>query len=79
MSMINRRGLLKAGAIASIAATTGGFTQLARSADDKAAAAAGAAANAAAGKDVTRTLARYIVNARHEDLPEKVRKEGTRL
>ena len=78
MSMINRRGLLKAGAIASIAATTGGFTQLARSADDKAAAAAGAAANAAAGKDVTRTLARYIVNARHQDLPEKVRKEGTR-
>ncbi|WP_443098509.1 MmgE/PrpD family protein [Undibacterium terreum] len=32
----------------------------------------------AAGQGVTRTLARYIVNSRYEDLPENVRKEGTR-
>ncbi|MFD0938723.1 MmgE/PrpD family protein, partial [Methylobacterium trifolii] len=29
-------------------------------------------------KDVTRTLARYVVSARYEDLPEAVRKEATR-
>lgn len=34
-------------------------------------------ANAAAVKGVTRTLARYVVNARYEDLPAAVRKEGT--
>jgi len=29
-------------------------------------------------KDVTRTLARYVVNAKHEDLPAPVRKEAAR-
>ena len=29
-------------------------------------------------KDVTRSLARYVVSARTEDLPENVRKEATR-
>jgi len=41
-------------------------------------AAEAAAAAKPAGQGVTRTLARYIVNARYEDLPANVRKEGTR-
>ncbi len=45
------------------------------------AAAAGPAAPGAApspAKDVTRTLARYVVGARYDDLPPDVRKEGVR-
>ncbi len=34
--------------------------------------------NPAAAQGVTHTLARYLVNARYEDLPDNVRKEGTR-
>lgn len=87
MDKINRRGLLKAGAMASLAATTAGVARYAYAAPApapaSAPAAAGAqvavsAADAGAGPGVTRTLAHYIVNARYDDLPQKVRKEGTR-
>ena len=36
------------------------------------------AAKAPAPKDVTRTLAHYLVTAKYEDLPANVRKEGVR-
>jgi 2-methylcitrate dehydratase PrpD len=41
-------------------------------------AASGAAPQAAPAKDVTRTLAHYLVNATYDDLPTNVRKEGVR-
>ena len=41
-------------------------------------AAASAPAKAPAPKDVTRTLAHYLVTAQYEDLPANVRKEGVR-
>jgi 2-methylcitrate dehydratase PrpD len=72
MSNPNRRNFLKAGAAASIAAAAPVLSPLASAADDK-----GGAAKAAA-QGVTRTLAHYIVNARYDDLPANVRKEGTR-
>jgi 2-methylcitrate dehydratase PrpD len=72
MSNNNRRNFLKAGAAASIAAATPVLSTPAAAADDK------AAASKAAAQGVTRALARYIVNARYEDLPANVRKEGTR-
>jgi 2-methylcitrate dehydratase PrpD len=72
MSNQNRRNFLKAGAAASIAAATPVLSTPALAADEK------GAANKAAAQGVTRALARYIVNARYEDLPANVRKEGTR-
>jgi 2-methylcitrate dehydratase PrpD len=66
-----RRNFLKAGALVAAAPA---LSTVARAADDKPAAAAAARP---AGK-VTQTLARYIVNARYEDLPANVRKEGSR-
>src|SRR5882724_665412 len=41
-------------------------------------AAFGAAAKPAPAKDVTRTLAHYLVTANYDDLPANVRKEGVR-
>jgi hypothetical protein len=37
-----------------------------------------APASAAPAKDVTRTLAHYLVTAKYDDLPAEVRKEGVR-
>jgi 2-methylcitrate dehydratase PrpD len=71
MSIINRRSFLRAGAAASVAAATPALS-MAAALDDK------AAAQKTAAQGVTRTLARYIVNARYDDLPANVRKEGTR-
>ncbi|ALE87830.1 MmgE/PrpD family protein [Pseudomonas versuta] len=76
MNSFNRRSLLKVGALASIAAATPGLTFAAEAAKQ-------APTNPVAipgndGQGVTRTLARYIVQARYEDLPVNVRKEGTR-
>ena len=69
MSNYNRRHFLKASTAAAVAASTvPGLAQA-----GEATAPAAAAAN-----NVTRTLARYIVNARYEDLPANVRKEGVR-
>ena len=71
MSNLNRRSFLRAGAAASVAAATPALA-MAAAIDEQ------VAANKAAAQGVTRTLARYIVNARYEDLPANVRKEGTR-
>jgi len=73
MSTTNRRNFLRAGAAASIAgAIAPALAMPAGAADDK------APASGPAATGVTRTLARYIVGARYEDLPANVRKEGTR-
>jgi 2-methylcitrate dehydratase PrpD len=73
MSTTNRRSFLRAGAAASIAGAVAPALALpAGAADDK------APASGPAAQGVTRTLARYIVGARYEDLPANVRKEGTR-
>jgi len=76
MSTLDRRQFLKVSTAASIAAAALPVTGLAQAADDKPVPAAAAASPAATG--VTKTLARYIVNARYEDLPASVRKEGVR-
>jgi 2-methylcitrate dehydratase PrpD len=70
MSTMNRRHFLRTSAAASIAAAAPGLPAPAFAADEKAA--------SAAAQGVTHTLARYIVNARYDDLPANVRKEGTR-
>jgi 2-methylcitrate dehydratase PrpD len=69
MPITDRRTLLQtAAALPLTAATaTAAFPQ-----------AASAAPAAAPGKDVTRTLARYLVTATYDDLPANVRKEGVR-
>jgi 2-methylcitrate dehydratase PrpD len=66
-----RRNFLKASAAGALAAATPALPGVARAAEDKPAAAQ------APGK-VTHALARYVVNARYEDLPANVKKEGTR-
>jgi 2-methylcitrate dehydratase PrpD len=73
MNSINRRNFLKAGAAASIAAAAPALPAAAQAVDDKT-----PAAPAKPAQGVTRTLARYIVNARYDDLPAGVRKEGAR-
>jgi 2-methylcitrate dehydratase PrpD len=75
MSTINRRGLLKAGAFASIAASTSGISLSALAQGETIKKPAEAPATP---EPVTRILAHYLVNARYEDLPANVRKEGTR-
>ncbi len=52
-------------------ATTAAFAQAPK-------APSGETAQSAAPKDLTRTLAHYIVTARYDDLPANVRKEGAR-
>jgi len=73
MSAIDRRSLLFATAGAPIALA--GLQAAARAAD---APAPKPAESGAPATDVTRTLARYIVGAKYEDLPANVRKEGVR-
>ena len=74
MTKLNRRRFLGAGATASLAA---GMAAAPLRAMAQAAAVA-PAAPAAPPPKVTQALARYIVNARFDDLPAKVRTEGTR-
>jgi 2-methylcitrate dehydratase PrpD len=76
MSTTNRRSFLKAGAAASIAGAAAPALAIPLGAPDGKAPVSPASAASTTG--VTRTLARYIVNARYEDLPANVRKEGTR-
>lgn len=78
MSTFTRRSALKAGAFASLAAAQGLVQRSIAAPAPGAASVASATENAQSGIGVTRTLARYIVNARYEDLPANVRKEGTR-
>jgi len=76
MNNINRRMLLKAGALAPLTAAVPVFAT--SGGNDRKAAPAPNADAVRAGQGVTRTLARYLVGAQYEDLPEQVRKEGTR-
>lgn len=76
MTTINRRGLLKAGAIASVAVATPGLSMTALAQEEKMKTAEPAPSSPP--QPVTRLLAHYLVNARYEDLPANVRKEGTR-
>ena len=73
MSTTDRRTLLQTAAALpfAVAASNTAFAQ----APD---AAPGAPAKAPAPKDVTRTLAHYLVTAQYDDLPANVRKEGVR-
>ena len=71
MSTLDRRYFLKTGAIASVAAVSPSLASLVHAADTP-------ASTSANPPKVTRILAHYIVNARYEDLPAAVRKEGTR-
>ena len=73
MTTMNRRNLLATVVAASAAAGTLTTTS-ARAAD----AAPKTEAGKGADKDVTKTLARYLVGATYDQLPANVRKEGTR-
>jgi 2-methylcitrate dehydratase PrpD len=66
--------LVGAAAVAAVAQSATAWPQ----APAAAAAATGGAAPAVPPGEVTRTLARYLVKARHEDLPTAVRREGVR-
>ena len=70
MSITDRRTLLQAAVAAPLAGVSAktAFAQ----------AEAAAAAKPAPAKDVTRVLAHYLVNAKYDDLPANVRKEGVR-
>ena len=77
MTNVDRRSFLRAATVASVAvagSSTPGFALplLGSSGSDQ------AAQSGQAGQGVTRTLARYVVNAKYENLPPKVRKEGLR-
>ncbi len=72
MPITDRRKLLQAAAIAPLAAAaqTSAFAQNAPATKPP--------AEQAPAKDITRTLAHYIVSSHYEDLPANVRKEGVR-
>lgn len=72
MPLTTRRTLLQTAAALPLAVSMSD-TVFAQAADK-----APAAAPKAAVKDVTRTLAHYLVEAKYDDLPENVRKEGVR-
>ncbi len=72
MTQDDRRRFLKSGAAVSLAVLSASGTRIASAAD------AVPPAAPAKSEGATRTLAEYVVNARYEDLPANVRKEGTR-
>jgi 2-methylcitrate dehydratase PrpD len=77
MASVDRRSFLRAATVASVAAAGGstpglGLPLFNSSGSDQ------AAQSGQSGQGVTRTLARYVVNAKYEELPAKVRKEGLR-
>jgi 2-methylcitrate dehydratase PrpD len=81
VKQFDRRQFLKAGAAASVAATAASVHTVSAAADERAAPAsapAPAPGSNPAATGVTKTLARYIVEARYDDLPATVRKEGVR-
>jgi 2-methylcitrate dehydratase PrpD len=75
MNEFSRRKFLKSGIAASVAATTG---VMAATNDADSSAPRVAPEGALSGKNVTRTLANYVHQARYEDLPDNVRNEGLR-
>ncbi|MGI4982059.1 MAG: MmgE/PrpD family protein, partial [Janthinobacterium lividum] len=83
MLPVDRRSFLKAGAVASVASTTPVFAALTATGGANPGPASPTAdkpggAGAKPVPRVTRILAKYIVDARYEDLPADVRKEGVR-
>jgi 2-methylcitrate dehydratase PrpD len=78
MSSVDRRDFLRAVTAASLAAAGTGATIFAPIKAMGAEAAQTTTSPSAAAKGVTRTLAKYIVEAKYEDLPANVRKEGIR-
>jgi 2-methylcitrate dehydratase PrpD len=76
MIPFNRRTLLKLSAVASAAAAVPRFSLAANAVPAAPAVASPSAARE--GEGTTRILAAYLVKARFEDLPAKVRKEGIR-
>lgn len=78
MSSFNRRTLLKAGAVTTVAAAAPGLVLSAEPGTQATTSNLAIAPTEADGKGVTRTLAAYLVKARYEDLPANVRKEGCR-
>ncbi len=76
MNYSDRRQFLKLGATAVVTGPT--FIELAQAADNTSPLAKVTTSEASTARDVTHTLARYLVNARYEDLPANVQKEGTR-
>ncbi|HET9596418.1 MAG TPA: MmgE/PrpD family protein [Anaeromyxobacteraceae bacterium] len=79
MPHIGRRTFLQvaAGSAAALG-STGGLATEAGSSAAEAPAAAPAPSGAPPARGVTRTLARFVVNGRYEDLPARVRKEAVR-
>lgn len=78
MNYSDRRQFLR---LSAAAAVTGPafIEQLAQAAEDNTSPPAKiTTGNPSTAQDVTHTLARYLVNARYEDLPANVQKEGTR-
>ncbi len=76
MNYSDRRQFLKLGAAAAVAGPR--FIDLAQAAENTTTLAKPAPDQASTAQNVTHTLARYLVNARFEDLPANVKKEGTR-
>jgi 2-methylcitrate dehydratase PrpD len=76
MNTLNRRALLKAGAIASVASVAPRLTFAANPAQPQTP--PQSPKQAPDTEAVTRILAAYLVRARYEDLPANVRKEGCR-
>ncbi|RJX74858.1 MmgE/PrpD family protein [Pseudomonas sp. LS-2] len=78
MNLINRRALLKAGAVVAVSAGTD-LSFAAQSAPTASATQEPVGVpSSAQGENTTKILARYLVNARYDDLPPNVRKEGVR-
>ena len=73
MPITDRRTLLRSAAALPLVTATANMA-LAQGSET----ASGAAAKPAPAKDVTRTLAHYLVTASYDDLPANVRKEGVR-
>jgi 2-methylcitrate dehydratase PrpD len=71
---LDRRSFLRAATVASIAAAGGSTPMLAAPQTGG----GGGSQSLPPDKGITRTLARYVVNAKYEDLPPAVRKEGVR-
>ncbi len=76
MSFTDRRSILRAAAMFPIFAGT--LTEMASAQTASAEAQKPALGPTETPKDVTRILARYVVTAKYDDLPENVRKEGVR-